>query len=107
MESATNVQSVPFRKTLRAGQKQVISELIPGRNNLNIKLPTGYGKTYTAACVYSTLKHRGRVNRLLYIVSSDTQLNQILNDAHHDFIDASVDGPLQVVDVNYFGAGAL
>ena len=101
MEPATTLQKVSFRKKPRAGQDRVFDALIAGRNQLNIKLPTGYGKTYTAAGVYSILQKRGRVNRLLYIVSNDAQLNQFYNDARCEFEAACADGPLKIIDVGF------
>jgi superfamily II DNA or RNA helicase len=101
MEPATTLQKVSFRKKPRAGQDRVFDALVAGRNQLNIKLPTGYGKTYTAAGVYSILQKRGRVNRLLYIVSNDAQLNQFYNDGRCEFEAACVDGPLKIIDVGF------
>ena len=102
------MQKMPFKQKPRPGQERVIFDAtMAGRRGLNIKLPTGYGKTYTAACVYSMLKQNGRVNRLLYVVSNDAQLNQFYTDGRIEFALACVDGPLLITDVSFAGADAL
>lgn len=78
--------------------------LEPGRTRLCAKLPTGYGKTFTAACVYSSLLAQGLVDRLLYLVPSTGQLNQFVSDGHSDLEAASVDGSHYICDIAFSGA---
>lgn len=108
MESASAMHSMPFHKNPRIGQKQVFDALAHHRDILNVKLPTGYGKTFTCCGVYSLLKRAGRVNRLLMLFPRDAQLEQFLLDAPNDDLPkAAVDGPLQVVDLRTVGWGAI
>jgi len=100
MESASTLFAMPRQKTLRKGQREVIdASLAPGVTSVNAQLPTGYGKTFTACCVYEALQSQGRVNRMLYIVPSLSQLNQFVADGASDLADAGVSGPLQVVNM--------
>ena len=96
------MSTLSFRKNPRRGQAEVIRRAIEteGRQ-LCAKLPTGYGKTYTAACVYSSLQSQGKVNRLLYLVPSVGQLKQFVQDGKGDLEDACVDGPLYVCDIAF------
>ena len=80
---------------------------MPGVSALNAQLPTGYGKTFTACCVYSSLQKTGKVNRMLYIVPRTAQLSQFVADGAADMIDAGVEGPVNIVDVSYIGAVSL
>lgn len=107
MESTTIVYGVPFGKKPRSGQARVFDALNTHTAILNIKLPTGYGKTFTAAGVYSILKSRGKATRLLVIFPNDGQLEQFVKDGHGDLADTGVDGPYQIIDIRYFGAEAL
>src|SRR6516225_9918184 len=102
MEPAAFVSYVSFRKNLRIGQKRAIEALRDHAAILNVKFPTGYGKTYLAACVFSWLQHAGKVSRLLLIFPSDAQLEQFEKDGPRDLADANVNGCLIVVDVRYF-----
>ena len=99
------MSTLSFRKNPRRGQAEVIRRAIEteGRQ-LCAKLPTGYGKTYTAACVYSSLQSQGKVNRLLYLVTTVGQLKQFVQDGKGDLEDAYVDGPLYVCDIRFSGA---
>lgn len=101
------MHGVSFKKTPREGQARVIEEVLDSKSGkLNIQLPTGYGKTYTAAGSYSVLFHRGDVNRLLYIVPTSAQLEQFVQDGRTDFDDAGVDvGP--VVDIGWSSVTAI
>lgn len=99
MEYASSLFTMPRQKTLRDGQRRVVEKALTGVNTVNAQLPTGYGKTFTACCVYAELKKIGRVNRMLYIVPSLTQLNQFVADGSSDLADAGVDGPLDIVNV--------
>jgi len=96
------MSTLSFRKNPRRGQAEVIRRAIEteGRQ-LCAKLPTGYGKTYTAACVYSSLQSQGKVNRLLYLVPTVGQLKQFVQDGKGDLEDACVDGPLYVCDIAF------
>lgn len=111
MESASTLHTVSFgkiKKSLRKGQQRVVDEaLLHGVTTLNAQLPTGYGKTYTACCVYKELQQRGSANRLLYIVPSVAQLEQFVNDGASDLIDAGVVGSVKIVDVSYVGVVAI
>lgn len=78
--------------------------LEPGRTRLCVKLPTGYGKTFTAACVYSSLQAQGLVDRLLYLVPSTGQLDQFVTDGNSDLEAASVQGSHYVCDIAFSGA---
>jgi len=99
------MSTLSFRKNPRRGQAEVIHRAIEteGRQ-LCAKLPTGYGKTYTAACVYSSLQSQGKVSRLLYLVPTVGQLKQFVQDGKGDLEDACVDGPLYVCDIRFSGA---
>lgn len=102
MEPASIVSGVSFRQNPRPGQREVWerNELKTG-NQLNIKLPTGYGKTLTATGVYSILKARSRAQRILYVVPSDAQLTQFILDGPRNLALANVDGPLAVTDLRF------
>lgn len=106
MEPASPLPKLPFGKDLRKGQKRVLKTL-PGRKQLNVKLPTGYGKTYTGATVYSTLKAAGKVNRLLAIFPTGNQIKQFVKDGPSDLKCACVDGPLSIYDMRFFTTEAL
>lgn len=106
MEPATAMPELPFKKKPRSGQTRAFEALATHREKLNIKFPTAYGKTYTAAGIYSILQHQGRVTRCLMIVPSTGQLTQFYNDARHDFVNACVDGPLKIIDIGFSGAVA-
>jgi superfamily II DNA or RNA helicase len=107
MEHATTMFGVSFRKTPRSGQMRVFELLQSAPATLCIKLPTGYGKTFTGAGAYSIKQKRGLVTRLLIIFPTDGQLEQFELDGPGDLKDAGVDGPLEVTDVRFFGAEAL
>jgi superfamily II DNA or RNA helicase len=99
------MSQLSFKQNPRRGQAEVINRAAePGRSRLCAKLPTGYGKTFTAACVYSTLQSQGLVDRLLYLVPTTAQLNQFVTDGHADLYSASVNGPHYVCDVAFSGA---
>ena len=105
MELASTVSDLPFRKNPRRGQAEVIKQALKAENSqLCAKLPTGYGKTYTAACVYSSLQRQGKVNRLLYLVPTVGQLDQFVQDGKGDLEDACVDGSLYICDIRFSGA---
>lgn len=108
MQSATFVHGVPFRKNPREGQKLVFDEARKKElKRLNVELPTGYGKTFTALGCYAIRKKHAGVTRLLYITPTDAQHTQFINDGPASLMDAGVDGPLEVCDIRYFGTEAI
>ena len=106
VESATSMHDLSFPKKPRSGQWSVIEE---SRRclMLNVKLPTGYGKTLAACYVYALKKWLGLANRMLFIFPSDAQLEQFVKDGHQDLANAGVDGPVKIVDVRHAGSRAL
>lgn len=96
---------LPFKQDPRRGQREVINCAIErGRRRLCAQLPTGYGKTFTAAAVYSSLKQQGKVDRLLYLVPTKAQLDQFVQDGPNDLDTANLPGSHYVCDVSYAGA---
>jgi superfamily II DNA or RNA helicase len=106
LEHATSMSDVPFRKKPRVGQQLVIDEC-KKRLLLNVKLPTGYGKTLAACFVYSIKKVAGVANRLLAIFPTDAQLEQFIKDGHKDLKDAGIDSPHKIIDVRHRGARVI
>lgn len=99
------MSTLSFRQNPRKGQRDVIDlagEM--GRKRLCAQLPTGYGKTFTAACVFSRLQHQGRADRLLYVVPSTGQLDQFVQDGASDLHAASLEGSHYVSDLAFQGA---
>jgi len=96
-----------FNQEPRAGQRAVLEELEKAARKLNIKLPTGYGKTYTALCVYSILKALGEVNRLLVIFPTDAQLLQFQDSAPRTMLKCNITDPRMICDVRFYGANAI
>ena len=108
MQHAAPVRGVSFRKEPRRGQLEVLNHpKLLADSKLNVKLPTGYGKTYVAAGTYSILKHHGRANRVLYVCASEGQRDQFIKDAPAEFRNASVDGTLVISDVGYMPTAEL
>jgi superfamily II DNA or RNA helicase len=103
MQPSSIVSGVSFRKKLREGQLEAIqhSNVLTSKT-LNVKLPTGYGKTLTACGVYSVRQHHNLASRLLYLVPSTTQLDQFIGGGPADLHDAGVTGSRKVVDIGYF-----
>ena len=99
------MSALSFRQNPRKGQRDVI-ELAEdlNRRRLCAQLPTGYGKTFTSACVFSTLQRQGRVDRLLYLVPSSGQLDQFVNDGASDLYAASVEGSPYICELAKDGA---
>lgn len=91
----------------REGQAKVLKRLSRCGSKLNIKLPTGYGKTYTAMSCYSVLKALGEVNRLLVIFPTDSQLLQFEEATPRKMADYAIDGPKMVTDIRFVGAAAI
>lgn len=109
MEHATVLFGVSFSKKPRRGQIEafaLVAEESTSRKALTLKLPTGYGKTITAAGVYAILKARGIVNRILYITPRIGQHDAIVDNGIYDF---AVTGLTikQPVDVSFYGVEAL
>lgn len=75
MESSSSVSRLPSFENLRRGQRKVV-DLFRTQEVVTAQLPTGYGKTRTAACSYLTLRARGVCNRMLYIVPRSAQAKQ-------------------------------
>ena len=115
MERTSIVRDLPQIKALvskfeqqpRRGQLDAIEALAVNQRQLNIKLPTGYGKTYTALSIYSVLRSLGEVNRLLVIFPTDAQLLQFEQSAGKAMKSCNIDAPRTVCDVRFFGAQAI
>ena len=115
MERTSVMRSVPqieaqiarFKQSPRPGQKSVLRELEHCGSSLNIKLPTGYGKTFTGLAVYSVLASLGEVNRLLVIFPTDAQLIQFEESAALAMEKCDVKGPKSVCDIRFFGVEAI
>lgn len=107
--SQIEAQVKEFRLTPRPGQLRVFRALADADGRLNIKLPTGYGKTYAAMGVYSVLRQLGDVNRMLMIVPTVAQLNQFEGafSGPEKIRDWAIDGPSVCCDVGYSGAKAI
>lgn len=73
---------------------------------LPVQLPTGYGKTLTAAAVFAAKRAAGICNRLLYLVPTKSQLEQFCNDGRDDFLDAGLAG-VRIRDIGYSPALAV
>jgi len=110
-QSPVVVHGVPFKKNPRAGQKACIDKAVEkvdaGKSGLNIKLPTGYGKTFTAMGIFSVLKHLGVVDNMLVIVPTRAQRDQYRKDGRSDAVDAGMADARPVVDAQYHGAIAI
>lgn len=103
-ESSSDLHWMSFKKNPRNGQTRVFDKVTKdaSRKSLNVQLPTGYGKSFVSAGVYSILKKQGRVNRLLIIVPTVAQKNQFVADGPCDLMDANIDGPLDVTDIGFY-----
>lgn len=100
-------QVARFTQKPRPGQRNAIEALASVGNRLNVKLPTGYGKTYTALSIYSTLQSLGEANRLLVIFPTDAQLLQFEESAARSMSKCCINGPKNVCDIRFFGAQAI
>lgn len=96
-----------FKQKPRQGQSGAIEAAAHSGGRLNVKLPTGYGKTFTALSIYSVLQSLGEVNRLLVIFPTDAQLLQFEQSAGRSMDKCCIVGPKQVCDVRFFGAEAI
>jgi superfamily II DNA or RNA helicase len=104
MQPSSNVFVVPPRKTLRAGQRDVVEAAVAafknGKRIFCAQLPTGYGKTLTAAAVFAEARSAGLVDYLLYLVPTKIQLIQFCDGGEEDFLDVGLAGVVPV-DVGY------
>lgn len=105
--SQVQAQISRLRQQPRPGQREVLEALADCGKSLNIKLPTGYGKTFTAMASYAVLRGLGEVNRLLVVFPSDGQLLQFEESSAKNFEQCSLDGPVGVCDIRFFGAKAI
>jgi superfamily II DNA or RNA helicase len=106
MQSPGSLHTVPPRKTPRDGQARVVRAALETSGLLAIRLPTGYGKTFTAAAVFAALWARGDVTRLLYLVPTTAQLRQFCADGTDEFLDAGLEG-IVPFDIGYSETLAL
>lgn len=91
----------------REGQSEALLEIAKCPNRMNVKLPTGYGKTYLALAAYSILKSIGEVNRLLVIVPTVAQRTQFEQSTPRNWGNYAIDGPSSVCDVSFFDVEAI
>jgi superfamily II DNA or RNA helicase len=102
MQSTTIVHGVPFSQKPRNGQQRVFDKAIEADlRELNIKLPTGYGKTFTAAGVYAIRQKHFGLNRLLFITPTIAQHEAFYRDGHCDLALAGVVGPDLIIDLGF------
>lgn len=80
MEHASTLSEMPWEKDLRAGQRKTVGLFGPTKTKVVTQLPTGYGKTRTAACAYLRAKATIGVNRVLYIAPKAGQVKQAAED---------------------------
>lgn len=106
MEPSSIVQGLSLSQTPRPGQLKVLELIKEPGTELNIKLPTGYGKTFTAYAAYMLLRAQNRVNGLLFIVPTDAQLGQIVDKSETDFDSVGLTSG-QAVDMRFFGTHAM
>jgi superfamily II DNA or RNA helicase len=105
MQSSIIVHGVPLRKKPRDGQMRVFDKFVDS-DRLCIQLPTGYGKTFTAAVCYA-IKQKQGINRLLILFPTKAQREQFVNDADNTLLDAGVVGSRLAKDIGFFGVEAL
>lgn len=91
----------------RPGQRLVFEALAHCGNRLCIKLPTGYGKTYTALGCYSILRSCGVANRMLVVFPTEAQLEQFASATPSRLRGYGIDGPRGVCDVRFHGVNAI
>lgn len=93
MESSSRLSNMPQRKALYPWQERIRLRAADMRTGLlTIKIPTGAGKTLAAVSAYAELSRLGEVNRLLYIVPTDAQREQFIQDGKRDFEDVGLLG---------------
>jgi superfamily II DNA or RNA helicase len=101
MRPATTLFGVPFFQDPRRGQREAFEHPEVFKSKLNIKLPTGYGKTFTACGIYSIRQHAGLATRMLYVVPTTGQLDQFCSSGPSDLAKVSVMGPHAISDLGY------
>lgn len=79
MEPASSAPTLSLPENLRSKQREAI-EAFATLNDLVIQLPTGYGKTLTAAGCFAQLRLRGACNRMLYVVPRRRPAEQAAED---------------------------
>lgn len=108
MESTSTVFGLSFKKNPRAGQKEVFRRVAQDCPKLlNIRLPTGYGKTFVGVGSYAIRRGQGRSNRLLVVFTSDAQLEQFKQGGVGDFADVGAHDVKSIVDIRFSGTRAL
>ena len=108
MESSGFMSWMPCAKALRLGQIRVLKTIEQDDSkSLNVRLPTGYGKTRTAAAAYALLQRAGTVNRLLYVVPTIAQCKQFEADGAEDLKSCGVTGPATPRNISYSTYNAL
>lgn len=107
MQSPTIVHGVSFRQEPRRGQIEVFNAIKDHPQTLNIKLPTGYGKTAAMIGVYAILQLQGRVNRLLAIFPTEAQRDQFEREGHKDCENVDLPGSHKIIDLSYFSASEV
>lgn len=80
MEHASALPEMSWQKNLRSGQRKTVDLFGPGKTKVVTQLPTGYGKTLTAACCYLQAKATIGVNRVLYIAPKSGQVTQAADE---------------------------
>lgn len=100
-------QVAKFCQQPRPGQLTVFESLSSCGSKLCIKLPTGYGKTYTALGCYGILRSAGVVNRLLIVFPTDAQLQQFCDATPRKIKEYGIDGPRLVDDIRFFGVKSI
>jgi superfamily II DNA or RNA helicase len=105
--SQIKTQVAKFKQQPRPGQLSTFEALGDHERKLCVKLPTGYGKTYTALGAYSILKSAGIVNRMLIVFPTDAQLQQFCDATPVRLRDYAIDDPRLVDDVRFFGAKSI
>jgi superfamily II DNA or RNA helicase len=107
-QSTSTVCGMSFRKNPRDGQRKVFNAVEDyACKAINVQLPTGYGKSFVNAGVYSILKKQNRVNRLLIVVPTAAQNEQYFKDGPDDMEDACVDGNSHIYDIQFYGTQAI
>lgn len=108
MQSASFMPELSLGQDPRDGQKEVfIKAQEPGRQKLIVKLPTGYGKTFTAYVVFHILKRSGLVDRLLFVAPTSAQIDQLVDNCEKDYRMAGLAGTQQVADLRRYGDTAI
>lgn len=104
MPSLSQVEAhiAKFKQQPRPGQLTAFRHLSKCGSRLCLKLPTGYGKTYTALGAYSIMRQCGVANRLLVVFPTDAQLTQFCNATGRRLSEYAIDGPRMVSDIRFY-----